>query len=96
MNAWKRTTEDEMPQPTYNELVIKLEWSKHQVSQLEAERESWRNKAVLAQRQLNVLEAENLELRQRLAHSLPLYDPDEFIPARGKPLEDLGEDGIRE
>jgi hypothetical protein len=71
-----------METPTYNELKIKLEWSELRVSQLESDRESWRGKALLLQRQVKTLEAENLELHERLARSLPLYDPDEFIGSR--------------
>ena len=32
-----------------NELIERLSWSKQQVSQLEAQSESWRNQALLAQ-----------------------------------------------
>ncbi len=62
-----------------NELIERLSWSKQQVSQLEAQCESWRNQALLAQARVRTLETENLTLRGRMLHSLPLYDPDEFI-----------------
>ncbi len=71
-----------MEAPTYNELKTRFEWLELRVTQLETDRESWRNKALLLQRQVKTLEAENRELHERLARSLPLYDPDEFIGSR--------------
>ncbi len=68
-----------MEQATNGELKNQLEWSKLRVSQLEAEVESWRNKALVAQMKVKDLEDENRKLRQKFAHSLPLYDPDDFI-----------------
>ncbi len=72
-----------MSEPGCNELKTKLEWSQLRVTQLETERESWRNKALLLQMKVKGLEAENLQLRERLARSLPLYDPDEFTAPKG-------------
>jgi len=72
-----------MSEPGCNELKTKLEWSELRVNQLETERESWRNKAQLLQMKVKGLEAENLQLRERLARSLPLYDPDEFTEPLG-------------
>ncbi len=71
-----------MEAPTNNELKTRLEWLELRVSQLETDRESWRNKALLFQRQVKTLEAENLDLHERLGRSLPLYDPDEIIGSR--------------
>lgn len=71
-----------MEELSYIEIQTRLSWAMLQVSQVKAECESWRNKALLLQMKAAKLEAENLELRQKLAHSLPLYDPDEFIAAK--------------
>jgi hypothetical protein len=71
-----------MEQPTNNERTDRLVWSKEQVNQLEAKCESWRNQALLAQANERALATENFELRQKLAQSLPLYDPDEFVANR--------------
>ncbi|MGA9119850.1 MAG: hypothetical protein WB699_10840 [Bacteroidota bacterium] len=68
-----------MALPTINELENNLDWSDGRMNELEAQCESWRNKALLAEARLKVLEAENSELRQKLSWSLPLYDPDVFI-----------------
>jgi phage shock protein A len=71
-----------MGQPSINELMERLAWSKERVNQLEAKCESWRNQALLAQAREKALATENLELRQKLEQSLPLYDPDEFVAGR--------------
>jgi hypothetical protein len=71
-----------MEQLSANELLERLAWAKQQVSQLEAECERWRNQALLAEAKVRNLQDVNLELRQKMAQSLPLYDPDEFIPDR--------------
>jgi len=54
------------------------------VSQLEAQCESWRNQALLAQARVRALETENLTLRGRMLHSLPLYDPTSSLPWRNE------------
>ncbi len=78
---WQASTmEVSMAQPSYNELNEKFEWAKVRVNQLELECESWRNQALLAQAKLRTLENENTQLKEKLAQSLPLYDPDEFLP----------------
>ncbi len=71
-----------MGQPANDELMDKLAWSKERVNQLEAKCESWRNEALLAQANERALTTENCQLRQKLAQSLPLYDPDEFVATR--------------
>lgn len=68
-----------MEQMSYNDLKTHLEWSQMRVNELEAQVESWRTKAQIAEKEVRSLQSKIDVLNTKLAHSLPIYDPDEII-----------------
>jgi hypothetical protein len=68
-----------MGQSSVNDRETKVEGLVLRVSELEAELEYWRNKALLFEMKMNALEDRVAALHHKLAQSLPLYDPDEYV-----------------